>query len=223
MKPHITNILERAEKIQRLLAKRVEIRPLGFKPKRIGGVDLAYIGDLGIVSYVETEYGGEKPILKYTEVVRITVPYIPTFLFLREGPPILHLINTHKINADVIMVNGHGLTHPRRMGLATYIGVTAGIPTIGVAKKPLYGALSRPMAPDIWVVSVEGEEVGAKIKTRHGGHIYISIGNKITLEETVRIVLDNLGSHRLPIPLYHADKLSKQTKKLGQTLRRAKQ
>ena len=210
MKIHVDrNLLRRAEKVQRLLAKRIEVKPLKSKPRIIGAVDLAYVGDLGVVSYIEVRYGEESPAAEHVEIRRISIPYIPTFLFLREGPPILYVLSTHKIEADVIMINGHGLTHPRRMGLATYIGVVTGIPTIGVAKKPLHGVIGKPIDPNTWTITVDGEEVGVRIKTKHGGYIYVSIGNKITLRETIKITLDNLGSHRLPTPLYHADRLSK--------------
>ncbi len=203
-------LLERAKKIQVKLSKRVEVKRCKTFFKIVGGLDMAYVDtETSVVAYVETVYGRENVVKESWMLAPVLAPYIPTFLFLREGPPMLRILARERVLADVLLVNGHGLTHPRAMGLATYIGVVTGLPTIGVAKKHLYGEVVEEIMPGIRGIVAHGRIVGAVLRSRSGGRLYISVGHKVTIQQAVKIVLDNLGEGRLPIPLKIADALSK--------------
>jgi len=202
--------LEKAKKIQKLLSKRVKICKYRGPLRIIGGIDMSYVKpNLSIVAYVETVYGRDNLVRETWISVPVNTPYIPTYLFLREGPPMLRLLVEKGVNAEIIMVNGHGLTHPRMMGLATYIGVVMGLPTIGVAKKPLFGEAIGEIMPGVIGIKAHGKIVGAIIRSGTGGRLYVSVGHRINLHQSIKVVLDNLGKNPLPVPLYRADQLSK--------------
>lgn len=133
-----------------------------------------------------------------------TVPYIPGFLGFREVPSLLKAYEKLSIKPDILLVDGHGLSHPRGLGVATHLGLLLGIPTIGVAKSILIGtpaeSLSEEagaMTPLLW----KGKERGMVIRTKtRCNPIIVSIGHKVSLSTAVQVVLNCVTKYRLPEP-----------------------
>ncbi|MGC8577965.1 MAG: endonuclease V [Thermoproteota archaeon] len=207
MRPKIK--YENAVRAQVLLSKKVKVEPLSLPEKSlVGGVDVAYKKNVGVAAYVLTKYGSkELESVGYATVDNLP-PYIPGLFYLREAPPILKVLSQQTRKPHVLLVNGHGLAHPRKMGLASYIGVVLNVPTIGVAKSLLYGKVDRSTQPPL--IFVDELAVGAVLRTERRGEIYISIGHRVTLNDAIRVVSDNLFDLALPTPLWYADKLSKE-------------
>lgn len=139
-------------------------------------------------------------------------PYVPGLLSFREAPAIMAALNDLAEMPDLLMVDGHGIAHPRRLGVAAHIGLLTGLPSVGVAKSVLCGTYEMP-----------GPERGAQSPLRHKGEIigtalrsrsfikpvFVSPGHRVSQEGAVRITLQCLGRYRLPEPTRLADKLSK--------------
>jgi deoxyribonuclease V len=200
--------------LQRELAKRVIREDRLLEVRYIAGVDMALNEESGmaraavvLLSYPALELE-ERHV--YEEPVRM--PYIPGLLSFRELPCILGAFNLLKQQPDLVMVDGQGIAHPRRLGIASHLGLWLELPTIGCAKSILtghHGALSEEAGS--WVpLKADGEVIGAVVRTRaHVKPMIISQGHRISLETSVRFVLDCCRGYRLPEPTRLADKLSK--------------
>ena len=131
------------------------------------------------------------------------VPYVPGYLAFREAPAVSDALEQLEIVPDVILVDGQGMAHPRRFGLACHLGLTAGVPTIGCAKSRLLGrweALGGERGAMSPLVD-RGEVVGAVVRTRTGvSPVYVSVGHRVTLEAAADFVLQCCGRYRLPEP-----------------------
>lgn len=143
---------------------------------------------------------------------QIAAPYAPGFLSLREAPVALAALERLPTRPDLLFVDGQGLAHPRRFGLACHIGVVAAIPTIGVAKSKLIGRYEPP-GPDRgeWTPLIDdGETVGAVVRTRaHTRPVFVSVGHRISLRTAIDYVLRCAPAFRLPEPIRLADRLSR--------------
>lgn len=147
------------------------------------------------------------PELTVAEVVTVeravTFPYVPGILSFREAPIILAALEKLTITPDLLLVDGQGLAHPRRLGLASHLGLLLDMPAIGCAKSRLIGS-HAPVASEAgsWTeLTDEGEVVGAALRTKDGVKpLYISIGHKIDLETAVSWVLACCKGYRLPEP-----------------------
>jgi deoxyribonuclease V len=142
----------------------------------------------------------------------ITVPYIPGFLSFREAPAALAALKRLRLRHDLLFVDGQGLAHPRRFGLACHIGLLAATPTIGVAKSRLLGRYEPP-GPDRgdWTPLVDNSDVvGAVLRTRsHTRPVFVSVGHRISLRTAIDYVLRCTPAFRLPEPIRLADRLSR--------------
>ncbi|MEM3832455.1 MAG: endonuclease V [Thermoprotei archaeon] len=203
---------EKAIYAQRLLSHMVKVEHLEINRNSIiGGVDVSYSGDSGIAAYVSMQYGSIEPSeIKYARVSKLP-PYIPGLLYLREVPVISKIFHQINRKPDVLLVNGHGLAHPRKMGLASYIGVIFNIPTIGVARRLLYGQID--WSSDLPLIIVDNEPVGTVLTTESNNKIYISIGHRVTLNDAIKVVKENIFKLNLPAPIWYADKLSRKIAK----------
>ena len=146
----------------------------------------------------------------YEEPVRM--PYIPGLLSFREIPCILGAFAQLKQQPDLVMVDGQGIAHPRRLGIASHLGLWLDLPTIGCAKSILIGH-HAPLGEEVgdWVpLHADGETIGAVVRTRaHVKPMIVSPGHRISLETSLRYVLACSKGYRLPEPTRQADKLSK--------------
>lgn len=146
----------------------------------------------------------------YEEPVRM--PYIPGLLSFREAPSVLGAFARLRQQPDLVMVDGQGIAHPRRLGIASHLGLWLDLPTIGCGKSILVGHhahLSEEAGS--WVPLVDNSEtIGAVLRTRaHVKPMIISLGHRISLETSLRYVLACSRGYRLPEPTRQADKLSK--------------
>ncbi|WP_338603418.1 endonuclease V [Sulfolobus tengchongensis] len=193
------HLLEFLEKLQFLISRNINIEHYGIeKIKRICGVDVAYKGNIGFSVAVSMDVSTEEYQYK-SYSGEVSFPYIPGFLFMREAPIMMKAIEG--LECDLLLVDGHGLAHPRKSGIATVIGVLLDFPTIGVAKSRLAGELITE--GDIVYVYLGGQKVGVKF-----GRFFYSPGNKVDLQDCI-----DLGRRGYPKVLKIADMLTKKLKK----------
>ena len=205
---HATS-LDQAESLQETARTMVQITPLRRQPHRVVGCDVAYSQDdvwasgaaiaLNLETLIEIEH--------HTAHTPCSFPYVPGLFAFRELPVLLESLKQLTQTPDVVLVDGHGIAHPRRAGLACHLGVTAGIPTIGCAKNPLGGEWKMPAEErGAWTeVRMNGEVVGAAFRSRLGSPpVFISPGHMIDLPGTIELVSRLLGDRRLPEPLAQA-------------------
>lgn len=203
-------------KLQEELSERVARKPLRSEYRTVGGVDLSYDGPwVGVGAYIGMEIAGGRLLASEISQVEISFPYIPTYLAFRELPVLLPLLERGERElADVIMVDGSGILHPRHVGIASHLGVLLGVPTIGVTKTLLYGDVDlkdlKPKEVRSIIDPKSGEPIGAAVKTRERADpIFVSIGHGIDLDTAVELVL-RLSHQRLPEPIHRAHLASKE-------------
>jgi len=204
--------LERAERAQRLLALKVKAYDDFEKPIRtVGGADVAWRGDLAIGCITVHEYPSLSLLEKSVAVVESSFPYIPTFLSFREVRPLMEALSKLKVRPTILFVNGQGIAHPRRLGLASHLGVVADVPTIGVAQRVLCGRPKRPLTGVGHVELVdyaEGREevIGYLYKSDERFRpICISVGHRVSLETSLELTKSCAKRGiKLPLPLYSA-------------------
>jgi deoxyribonuclease V len=146
-------------------------------------------------------------------VQAVQFPYIPGLLSFREGPAILDACYRLDTVPDLIFVNGHGVAHPKRFGIASHIGVILDIPTIGIAQRLLTGAVALPGAARGSTQPVlDGNEViGMAVRTVQGSKpVFVSAGHRVDLALAVEMTQKTTTIHRITEPLWHADQLSRQ-------------
>ncbi|OJJ14206.1 hypothetical protein BKI52_43840 [marine bacterium AO1-C] len=191
----------------------------GYQPQEgdvVLGLDIQYEGDLAYIAGDFQYYKGEA-IQTYSGVAKVTAPYVPGFFCFREGPPLLALVN-HLLqddgipNPDLLVVDGHGIAHPRTFGIACWLGVKTRLPTMGVAKKSLLrfsGVVGEAQGS---VLSVEngGKTVGYALRTQAGiKPEYVSPGHLITLLTAKEVALNTVSEYRIPDILRRADQVAR--------------
>jgi deoxyribonuclease V len=192
-------------------------------PERIslvGGVDVAYGGDLSIGVAVVLDYDSLKLVESQTARCHTNFPYIPTLLSFREIPPAVKCIRKLKAEPDVFLVDGHGFAHPYRCGFATHLGLIIRKSTIGVAKGNLIRKVEETKrSRDTTLVEHNGEVVGAIVTTKNGCKpVYVSIGNMISLETAVKIVKHCTKENRIPEPILKAHRIAAEQKRKNHIL-----
>ena len=202
----------RAIKLQKLLAEKIICEGRIDKLNTVVGLDLAYIGNIGIAVAALLTYPDLR-LKEYAVVVgEVNIPYVPGLLAFREAPLMFKAYEKLGVDADLIIVDGHGITHPRRLGIASHIGLVLDKPSIGAAKKILTGRIVEKDGREYLVVD---GMVGALVLRPKGSKkaIFLSIGHKISIAELERIAPTLFrDDHYLPEPTYIADKISKQVR-----------
>jgi len=192
--------------IQRRLAGQVVRSGEVMSPRFIAGVDISVSKGWGrsAAAAVVLSYPG----LELAEVKIATgdleFPYVPGLLSFRESPLTLQACGRLTVTPDLVLVDGHGIAHPRRLGLASHLGLFLDVPTIGCAKSRLCGSHQAPEAgPGSYAeVMDNGEVIGTALRTRLGVKpVYVSVGHRIGLESAVHWVLACCRGYRLPEPL----------------------
>lgn len=200
------NSLEEAINIQRLLASRVRLQDESTSFQLLGGMDVSnnlydphkmvYAASITLDSDKLTLQGQSYCAKQHA------FPYISGFLGFREAPALVEAFHQLSARPDIILIDGHGISHPRQLGIASHVGVLLDIPTIGVAKSILIGEPQGPMGPKvgdrtplIW----KNQQIGMLLRTKKGCNpLIISAGHRITLETAIHVVLNNLAGYRLP-------------------------
>ena len=199
--------VKKAHKTQHCLSKRIILEDrLPRQIKTVAGVDVSYIGNIGVGASTVLDYESLKLLESQVATCQVKMPYIPTLLSFREIPPAIASIRKLKIQPDVFLVDAQGLAHPYRCGFASHLGLIMGKPTIGAAKSRLIG---QPVEMNGQTFLVDkGEVIGAVVTTQQGAKpIYVSIGHMVSLETAVKIV-KHCAKSRIPEPTLQAHKLA---------------
>ncbi|MBN2043135.1 MAG: endonuclease V [Candidatus Aenigmarchaeota archaeon] len=206
-------ILEGLRKVQEGIGNRVILEDrTPSRIRTIGGLDIAYSKEYGYACVVVLDYETFRVIEKKVIKTKIDFPYVSTFLSFREAPSVINVYRMLEKEPDVIMVNGHGIIHPVRAGLASHVGVMLEKPSIGVAQNKLVGEFKVPSElGDFNQITFEGSQIGWVLKTMEGfGHIFISPGHKVSLERSLGITKHCIRENKLPEPIriahYFAEK-----------------
>jgi deoxyribonuclease V len=199
---------EEAQEVQKQLAKHVISRNTVGKIERIAGVDVEYTGDtrMAIAAVLVFHYPDLSVIEAEISAGPVEFPYIPGLLSFREGPTIMECFSKIKNTPDLVLFDGHGYMHPRRLGLASHLGVLLGLPSIGVAKSSLHGEFPPPGSKrgEYSYVIDRGETIGAAVTTRDNTRpVFVSVGTKVSLEFAINIAV-SLSRYRVPEPIRQA-------------------
>ncbi len=214
--------------LQKQWAAKIVIPPdnAGYAPQSddvIFSLDIQYVGDTAFVGLDVRHYSG-KIIGIYVGQTTVDTEYVPQFFCFREGPPLLKVINfvQHRFNLtpNILITDGHGIAHPRRFGVACWLGVHTNLPVIGCAKQTLLdyqGVLgeTRGCCLPVWL---ENEMVGNVLRTQNGVKpIFVSAGHQINLTTATEIILNLASRYRICEPLRRADQAARAYAK-GKTL-----
>jgi deoxyribonuclease V len=171
----------------------------------ICGVDVSYKKNTAFCSAVIIKKNTLELIESVNTKSIVKHPYIPGLFILRESEPILTTLKLLKNYYDLLLIDGHGILHPRKCGLASYIGVLIDKPTIGVAKSILCGSVMEDQ-----FVRYDGTVLGFTIKKEGKKQIYVSVGHKISLTTAIQIIKRLIKKEEwVPEPLRIADLNSK--------------
>jgi deoxyribonuclease V len=184
----------------------------------IAGADVAYDKkqDKCIAACVLYSIKEQKIIETAVAVERITFPYIPGLLSFREAPAIIQALKKLKGNFQAAMLDGHGIAHPRRLGLASHVALWIDKPTIGCAKSRLIGEFETPpnRAGSWSELHDKGEVIGAVLRTKKDTKpVFISIGNAVSLMQAIALTLQCTTRYRIPEPIRAAHNLVNQYKR----------
>lgn len=178
----------------------------------VAGIDTGYRNKTAYAAIVVLNLPDLRVLEKATAAKPISFPYIPGLLSFREGPVVLEALDKLKSPPDLLMIDGQGIAHPRRFGIACHIGLLTDIPSVGCAKTRLLGEyqeLHRDRGSTAFLRE-NGETLGAVVRTRTGVKpVFVSIGHLIDLNDSIRIILKCCRGYRLPEPIRRADQLSK--------------
>ncbi len=201
-----------ARRAQTALAERVVREDAFGEVRLLGGVDVSNNRFDPEERVFAAVVALSLPDLRVVEaagaVARAGMPYVPGLLGFREIPALLAAWEKLRAKPDLVLVDGHGVAHPRRLGIAAHLGVVLDVPSIGVAKSVLVGAEDPPLAeeagaetPLVW----RGERIGTALRTkRRANPLYVSIGHRVSLETAVAWVRRATGGYRLPEPTRQA-------------------
>ena len=194
-----------ALEIQARLAAQVSRNSEVVAPRFIAGVDISAEKGRGMAqgAVVVLQYPALRPVETKVISGNLDFPYIPGLLSFRESPLTLAACEQLGITPDLVLVDGQGVAHPRRFGLASHLGLCLNLPTIGCAKSLLCGTHKTPGAePGSYAEVVDrGEIIGVALRTKLGVKpIYVSIGHRVDLETAIYWVMKCCRGYRLPEP-----------------------
>jgi deoxyribonuclease V len=199
--------VEKVHKTQLCLSQKIIFEDrLPRQIKTVAGVDVSYVGNIGVGALTVLDYESLKLLESQVATCQVKMPYIPTLLSFREIPPAMASIKKLKIQPDVFLVDAQGLAHPYRCGFASHLGLIMGKPTIGAAKSRLIG---EPVEMNGQTFLFDkGEVIGSVVTTKKGSNpIYVSIGHMVSLDTAVKIV-KHCAKNRIPEPILQAHKLA---------------
>ena len=215
MKPlHSWNVsVEEAIQIQEALRDRIILKKTFSRVKTIGGGDVAYsrkgnllFGAIVVLSFPEMEI-----LDTATADGKVSFPYIPGLLSFREGPILIRAFQRLRLKPDMMIYDGQGIAHPRRIGLASHMGLWLELPSIGCAKTPLLDEFipPGPSRGSFEWIRREGKKIGAVLRTKDGVKpLFVSPGHQIDLLTSNQLTLESCKGFRFPEPLRKAHQLA---------------
>ena len=223
-----------ARRIQEELRERWEAKDRFGTIRTVAGLDAAFVlkgsqafrkpsrwnitreANRAIGAVVVFSYPEMRELERAYAEVPLEFPYVPGFLSFREIPALLAALGKLRRMPDLLFCDGQGYAHPRRMGLASHLGIVLDVPSIGCAKSVLigeHGPVGRKQGD--WSAIRDGEEtIGAAMRTRTDCRpVYISSGHRVSLETALRLTLSVGDGTRVPRPTREADRFVSQTKR----------
>jgi deoxyribonuclease V len=194
---------------QNRLRNRIQIRELQKPIKTIAGADISFNKDSEILyaGIVVFKYPEMQVITTSTAIAHTSFPYISGLLAFREVPALFTAWNNLYVKPDLLVLDGQGIAHERRMGIATHFGILTNVPTIGSAKSRLYGKYEEP-ADVAFAESPmydKGELIGLALRSKERCNpIYISPGHNISIRQSVDVIKNCLRGYRIPEPTRQA-------------------
>ena len=199
--------------VQKKLAEKVIREDRLETVDAVAGIDVSVKNDLAQAAVVVLDYPGLETIDAVTATRRADFPYIPGLLSFREGPVILDALEKLTIVPNLLIFDGQGIAHPRRLGIACHIGLLVDIPAIGCAKTCLCGLYQEPgLERGSHTPLLDGEEiVGTVLRTRSRVKpVFVSIGHRVDLSASIYYTLSCCKGFRLPETTRRAHRLSRQ-------------
>lgn len=192
-----------AKKEQNELRKQITHRPIEGTVNTVAGADISYdkSSDNVYAGIIVLSYPDLSGVAQSSVITSVDFPYIPGLLAYRELPPLEEAWKQLKIKPDVLIMDGHGIAHPRRMGIATHFGIIADQPTIGCAKNLLTGNFDEPGIEkgDYSYIKENDKPIGIVLRSRTNVNpIFISPGHKVSFEDCKSIVMQCLTKYKLP-------------------------
>ena len=210
--------LETLRRLQDELLSQCVLTPDDNAPRTVAGLDVSYgSGNIGVGGYALVDADTGDLLWSTTVECEVNFPYVSSYLAFRELPVLAELLRAAEDAgrlADVYMIDGTGIMHPRRSGIATHLGILADIPTIGITKKLLAGKFNDKDAPPQQPRDVtDGNELlGVALRPRETSKrfIWASPGHRMDVPTATGLTIRLLCGRRLPAPIYWADRLSRQ-------------
>ncbi len=200
-----------ASVLQGELAAQVERQPRLPPVRRVAGVDVSVRGAVARAAVVVLDFETLTPVDYAIATRPAGFPYVPGLLAFREGPVILEALKQLRTTPELLIFDGHGLAHPRRLGIASHIGVLVNLPAVGCAKSRLCGQHDEPGHESGTHVPLldRGEVIGAVLRTRQNVKpVYVSIGHRVDLATSIQYVLACCRGYRLPEPTRWAHRVA---------------
>lgn len=217
--PSFPSSVPEARAVQERLRSLVRHVPLPLERVRlVGAADVTFLGCKEVVAaaVIVWDLMSGSVVEERTAVRRVRFPYVPGYLTFREGPAVAAAWAKLSKKPDVALFDGHGAAHPRRLGIASHMGVVLAVPTIGCAKKRLVGEVGvpGPRKGDASPLVLEGETVGAAVRTRPGVKpVFVSPGHLADVRSSVALVLALCSRYRIPDPARRAHQLTQEIRK----------
>ena len=211
---------QQAIHLQQQLREQVHIAPLTTQVKTIAGADISFnkYSPLVYAAIVVLELPNLTIVEEAGAVSETTFPYVPGLLSFREIPALLEAWKKLTTEPDAVMLDGQGIAHPRRMGIAAHFGLCVDRPTLGCAKSVLVGKYQEPLAErGAWAPMVHRDEVvGAALRTKTNvGTVFVSPGHRLDLTAAIEITLRCNGGYRIPEPTRRAHNLANVLRRAG--------
>lgn len=214
-----------AIELQKQLAQNLLLQDAFLNISSVAGVDVSFNPydpqKLVHAVVVVLEYPALQVVEKQSVTQRVDFPYVPGLLSFREAPPVLAAIEQLSVKPDLLIVDGQGYAHPRRLGIASHLGLYLDMPTVGCAKSILVGTPAGILSEEagactdlVWKQEIVGRVVRTRTRVQP---VYVSVGHKISLESAVDWVLKCTQGYRLPEPTRQAHKYSNEVRQTSKS------
>ena len=202
-----------ARTLQTSLADRIVLRDDFAEPRLLAGFDVGFEeeGAVTRAAVVLLDAATLRPLESHIAHTETSMPYVPGLLSFRELPALLSALAMLTRAPDLVFVDGQGIAHPRRLGIAAHFGVTTGLPALGVAKKVLAGQHLEPGPEpgDHTPLLHRGEHIGWALRSkRRCNPLIVSPGHRVSLQTSLDWVMRTLQGYRLPEPTRLADRVA---------------